>query len=105
MNETIVTQIHTILGDATQGTIAIYTQYFINASVIYIAVSICLAFALVSNKLWDKFDFDDDEIKTAKVIRLLAFVFIVLPMFITNMVDIFNPEAMAIHQLLKDLTC
>jgi len=101
-NETIIGNITTILGEATSGTISAYTHYFIWASVVWIVAGAILIAVSVYPKLYRQMEetFDKESVYVLRGIILV----IGLIMFVGNLSDLVSPQAVAIHQLLNDIT-
>lgn len=87
------------LGESTQKAIDWYSSWFVINSVVMILVGIIVILAAYRFR----FKFEDvDEANYAVIIRL-GIGFLGLMFVAANIADLLNPEAAALHQLIRDL--
>lgn len=100
-NIEIVNKLADVLSGSASNAIAAYTHHFIYASLVWIVFGLIVVIAGAS-KLINRV-IDDDE-KSSRGVAKAIIVFIGLLIIACNVSDLISPEAMAIHQLIKDIT-
>ena len=97
MNEELANRLIAVLSDTSSAVITEYTHYFIYTSLFHVFVGI--VFSVIAWRFKKPESWDDDNAALLKgVLFLVSFVIIMV-----NAGDIISPQAMAIHQLIKDI--
>lgn len=97
----IVQQVLSVLDRSGQSAISSYTQWHFAKAISYILLGLVI---IVSCVRWNHLD-DDGEHKIdgfAFYLKIFA-IFIGMLFIVANVPDLFSPQAIAIHQLIKDI--
>lgn len=89
--------INALAASGSQAVTAYTNYYFVNA-IVWMAFAVGLLFLIL--KTWPQPRFDLDEPET--IIKWLGII-IAAMIFVSNIPDLFSPQAYGIHQLIKDI--